>query len=104
MKKFLCLLMLSSLVTMVTVSSPIYAQTDPTTDDTTSSSIGVAISVAISDDTVKNGDIISFSNKGYEKANKTYDQNVIGIVTDTPAITVQMTSDSKTYAVVSSGV
>jgi hypothetical protein len=67
-------------------------------------SLGIASYVPISDDKVTDGDLISFGPKGYFRTDQSYDQNVIGVVTSSPAVAITSGSDDgKTYAVVPQG-
>lgn len=65
--------------------------------------LGVSVQLSISDEDVKNGDIISFTNEGYKRARKEYDQNVVGIVTENPAVLIDFDIEGQSYAVANSG-
>lgn len=68
-------------------------------------SLGVANFFPISDKDVKEGDIISFTAKGYFLSKNPYDPLMIGIIADTPAIAINpsATVSANAKSVVSSG-
>jgi len=71
------------------------AQNDPL-------SAGVAISVDIPASSVKDGDIISSTEKGYALTRVEYDPNIYGVVTRNPSIGLENTADkNKTYILTS---
>lgn len=85
-------------VLMIWQSSIVHAQVNENI------SIGVANEVPISDKNVKNGDIISSTNKGYFLSKIPYDPLVIGVVSTKPAVSLNLDpGDSSSYPVVTSG-
>lgn len=66
---------------------------------------GVANSLAITNATVNDGDIISSSNAGFALSTKPYDPYMVGVVSQNPAISVQLEGydSAKKYPVVSNG-
>lgn len=88
------LLSLISAVFLLTTPCVSYAQ-DPFT--------GIAHNVPIQGEKIEDGDIISFSSKGYFLTKSPYDPKIIGIVDLKPAIHVDIKSALKTYPVVSNG-
>lgn len=66
-------------------------------------SFGIANYLPISDTNVKDGDIVSFSPKGYFLSKTEYDAFAVGVVTFHPAISIEVKGDTTTYAVVSTG-
>jgi hypothetical protein len=67
-------------------------------------SAGVAFSVNISDNNVKDGNIISSSSKGYRLSRAAYDTSIAGVITDAPALDVQNTNRTpSTREVITSG-
>lgn len=65
---------------------------------------GIAISIDISDNNVKDGNIISSSSKGYVLSRTAYDPSTAGVVTDSPALDIQNTNRSpSTREVITSG-
>lgn len=69
-------------------------------DDTTYS---LANYLPVQDAVVKDGDIVSFSPKGYFLSKSPYDSFAIGVVDLNPAISLETPGPQKTYPVVSSG-
>lgn len=65
--------------------------------------LGIANYFSIGDSDVKDGDIVSFSPKGYFLSKTPYDPMVVGVMTDNPAISLNFESVTKTYPVISSG-
>jgi len=57
----------------------------------------------VQDHVVKNGDIISFSPKGYFLSRVPYDAFAVGVVDTNPAISIEVSGPTKNYPVVSSG-
>lgn len=81
-----------------------YAQDAPNPVQGPIDSLGIAMYIPIKDDKVTDGDLISFGTTGYFRTNTAYDQNVVGVVTSSPAVAITSGSDDgKTYAVVPSG-
>lgn len=67
------------------------------------SSLGIANYFPIGDGKVEDGDIISFTPKGYVLSKTPYDQMVVGVVTQTPAISLAMDESGQEHPVVSRG-
>ena len=68
--------------------------------------LGVATSVKIADENIKDGSIISNSNKGFVLTKKPYDLAMTGIVVINPAVSIEadtQTGKGKIYPLVSSG-
>jgi hypothetical protein len=65
--------------------------------------VGTAVSVTITDKNVKDGSIITSTAKGYIMANVGYDTNMYGVYTESPAIYLQNTDDTKAKPVTTSG-
>lgn len=67
-------------------------------------SLGIANYIPIQGSNIKNGDIISFSNKGYFLSNKPYDPFIIGVVITNPAVSLSLVNGGKNnYPVATSG-
>lgn len=67
-------------------------------------SLGIANSVPIEDKNVKNGDIISSTEKGYFLSKVPYDPLVIGVVSTKPAVSLNLEAENKSaYPVVTTG-
>ncbi len=67
-------------------------------------SLGVANNISISDDVVKDGDVVSSSSGGFFLSKYPYDSSVVGVVSDNPAIVFESdTKADKKYPVVLSG-
>jgi hypothetical protein len=67
-------------------------------------SLGIANYLPVQGSNIKNGDIVSFTNKGYFLSKTAYDSTVIGIVTTNPAVSLNIKNGSKNnYPVASSG-
>jgi len=66
-------------------------------------SFGIANYFPIKDKGVKGGSIVSFSSTGYFLSKTPYDAMMVGVVTDTPAISLQVEGVSGTYPVLSKG-
>jgi hypothetical protein len=67
-------------------------------------SLGIANYFTIQGDSVKDGDIISFTNKGYFPSKTAYDPSVIGVVTANPAVSLSIQGSGKnSYPVSSAG-
>ena len=67
-------------------------------------STGLALPIPIADKNVKDGDIITSDPTGYKLSNTTYDPNVYGVVSTSPAISLKKTDGSKTYRVITTGI
>lgn len=67
------------------------------------SSLGIANYYAISDSNVKDGDIVSFSAKGYFLSKIPYDTAAFGVVTNNAAISLTSEDNEGKYPVVSTG-
>lgn len=77
--------------------SSVYAQEQ-------SISFGIANYLTIKDKDVKNGDIVSSTEKGYALSRIPYDPLVIGVVSTNPAVSLNIEgSDEDSYPVVTSG-
>lgn len=67
-------------------------------------SLGIANYIPIQGSNIKNGDIISFSNKGYFLSSKPYDPFIIGVVITNPAVSLSLVNGGKNnYPVATSG-
>ena len=67
-------------------------------------SFGIANYLPIKDKQVTDGDIVSFSpNTGYVLTKKPYDNTIVGVVTLSPAISLETITGNETYPVVSTG-
>jgi hypothetical protein len=66
-------------------------------------SFGVATYVPISQDNVKNGSIVSTTNKGFELSSRAYDPLIFGVVSQNPAVSFGGQVQEKTYPIISSG-
>jgi hypothetical protein len=67
-------------------------------------SLGIANYLPVQGSNIKNGDIVSFTNKGYFLSKTEYDSTVIGVVTTNPAVSLNIENGSKNnYPVASSG-
>lgn len=91
----LCLFLLISFM-MVVLPIRVSAQNNP------DAAGGVGISVPIQGK-VQEGDIISSSSKGYTLSSKAYDTSMYGVLTKTPAVGLQRTSEQNPNYVVSLG-
>jgi hypothetical protein len=92
-KVILCLFILE-----IGLTSSVFAQ------NVINMSGGVAISINISDNNVKDGNIISSSSKGYQLSRLAYDPSIAGVISDTPALDIQNTNRSpSTREVITSG-
>lgn len=65
--------------------------------------VGIANYFPIIDSKVEDGDIVSFSPKGYYLSRTEYDSLIVGVVTNKPAISLEVSGPKKTYPVVSTG-
>ena len=85
-------------VWLASTVSPVFA------DKTQNISLGVANYVPVQGKNIKNGDIVSFTNKGYFLTSTPYDPLVIGIVALNPAVSLSIQDDKNSnYPIVSSG-
>ena len=66
-------------------------------------SSGIAISIKIPDQEVKDGDIISSSDKGYVLTTIAYDPAIYGVVSLKPAVSFESPGEPQTYPVICSG-
>jgi hypothetical protein len=66
------------------------------------SSLGIATNLGISG-TVRDGDIVVSSDNGFRLSTIPYDKNIKGVVSLTPAISLQVQSGDHTYPVVNAG-
>lgn len=66
-------------------------------------SLGIANYYQIAVGEAKDGDIISSSDKGYHKANTPYDPGVVGVVTESPAVSFNLEDLENSVPVVSNG-
>lgn len=80
-----------------------FAQTISGGANNTDVSLGVANYLMIQDKNVKDGDIVSFSPKGYFLSKSDYDASMVGVVAQNPAISLEFTDAPGGYPVVSSG-
>ncbi len=82
----------------------ITASNDPRTAYAADLSLGVANNIAISDEVVKDGDIVSSSSGGFFLSKYPYDSSVVGVVSQNPAIVFESEGQTdKKYPVVLSG-
>lgn len=66
-------------------------------------STSTAVSIPIADKNAKDGNIIIATPKGFGLSSTTYDTNMYGVLTESPAIYLQNTTDTKLKPVISSG-
>ncbi len=66
-------------------------------------SFGVSTNIPIGNNSVKTGDIVSFSQKGYQLSKLEYDPLAMGVVTDRAAVAIHANVSEKTYDVISIG-
>lgn len=66
-------------------------------------SLGIANNISIVDKDVKDGMIVSFSDKGYSITKTPYDSAMYGIVATKAAITINLETGAKIYPIVYSG-
>lgn len=66
-------------------------------------SFGIANYLPITNSVVNDGDLVSFSRTGYFLSKIPYDPFVVGVVTDNPAVSLQMNATTKTYPVATTG-
>lgn len=64
---------------------------------------GMAIGISMDDKNVKDGDIISATNKGYKRTNSAYDPQVFGVVSKRPAVYLSDTLSPTDLPVISVG-
>lgn len=80
-------------------SLPVFAA-----DNTVDTSFGIANYLPIADKNVADGDIVSFSpQSGYFLSKTPYDISMVGLVTNNPAISLEVVGGGKSYPVVSTG-
>lgn len=77
-----------------------FAQTAPSNSQT---SFGIANYYTISDKNAKDGEIVSFSPKGYFLSKTPYDPQMIGIITDHPAVSFEIANNAQKTPVLSTG-
>jgi hypothetical protein len=75
----------------------------PTLSHAQNKSVSTAVSVVIVDKNVADGNIITSTPKGYALATTTYDSNMYGVYTESPAIFLQNTDESQAKPVTTSG-
>ncbi|MBI2443512.1 MAG: hypothetical protein HYV40_06455 [Candidatus Levybacteria bacterium] len=104
MKNHLSLIFITLCLLLLLPSRVLAQQVSPTPTGT-DFGLGVATLVKITDKNVKDGDIISFAGSGYKLADRAYDPQIFGILTNNPAITLERktTTDGTEHYVVSSG-
>ena len=85
MKKFFPLFLL--LIAYYLFLSP--TATAQTASNTAEIGVGVAQLIQVKDANVQEGDIISFNTKGYTLSSKPYDAGVIGVIVNTPAVSLE---------------
>lgn len=96
--KILKLVLATAFTISLLLSPNVYAQEADT------SSLGIAHYFKVEDEQVEDGSIISFTPKGYFLTIKEYDPTITGVVTNTPALELNLEeTEEKTYPVVSSG-
>lgn len=64
---------------------------------------GVANYIPVQNKNVTDGDIISVSNGIYKLSAAEYDANIVGVIVDNPAVSINLDPDAKTYPLISSG-
>ncbi len=73
-------------------------------DTSVDTSFGIANYLPITDKKVSDGDIVSFSpQNGYFLSRTPYDISMVGVVTNNPAISLEVVGGAKSYPVVSTG-
>lgn len=99
---FFILILLSFLLLLPVVT---HAQTATPTSSTPEFGLGVATLVKISDKNAKDGDIITFAENGYKLADRPYDPQIFGVITDNPAVSLERktTSDNSERYVINTG-
>jgi hypothetical protein len=75
----------------------------PITACAQNTSIGTAYPIVIIDKNVKDGSIITSTTKGYIMAKVSYDPNIHGVYTESPALYLQNTDDKQAKPVTTSG-
>lgn len=97
-----CVLLNSLFTLMFTFIIPIFipAYAAANSADT---SFGIANYLPITDTNVQDGDIVSFSPTGYYLSKSAYDTQIVGIVSNNPAISLEIFGSKKSYPVVSTG-
>ena len=105
--KTLFLIILFTAAAFITSPLSVWAQTatPSPTPETIDPFLGIGTLVEIKDQTVKDGDLVSFSEGGYKLADKPYDPQVYGVVSKNPAVTMEVKDPKqiKQHYVVSSG-
>lgn len=67
-------------------------------------SLGIANYYPVDGSNIQNGDIVSFTNKGYFQSSTPYDPMVIGVIVTKPAVSLSLANPAKnSYPVVGSG-
>ncbi len=69
-------------------------------------SAGIAISLTISDTNIKDGNIISSTSKGYKLTREAYDPSTYGVVTTSPAVSLEnqnSSASSNMFPIISAG-
>lgn len=85
-------------------ANPIDAGVEEASDEGgETTALGVSVQISIVDEDIKNGDLITFGQDGYKKTRKEYDQNVVGIVTENPAIWISFDVEGDSYTIATSG-
>ncbi len=65
--------------------------------------VGMALTINLGDETVREGDIISATEKGFALSTSLYDKNIKGVVTANPAIDINLSTTGSNYPVISTG-
>jgi F0F1-type ATP synthase membrane subunit c/vacuolar-type H+-ATPase subunit K len=99
------LAVLLGILIVTTFTKAAFAQTSPAPTTTDNFGLGVATLVKITDKAAVDGDIVTFSERGYVLADRAYDPRIFGILTDNPAVTLENkpASDTTQRYVVSTG-
>ncbi|MDP3941435.1 MAG: hypothetical protein Q8Q49_03960 [bacterium] len=104
---FLILFLLLTAGSLLLFADKIMAQevTSPTPTTGPDFGLGVATLINLSDKSGKDGDIVTFSNNGYKLADRAYDPQIYGIITDNPAVTLERktTTDGTQRYVITTG-
>lgn len=80
----------SALIKFASLFSAVFLLLSPLVNPTfAQTSSGIAISLTINDKNVKDGNIISSTNKGYILSTIAYDPNTYGVMTENPALYLQ---------------
>ncbi|HSW97503.1 MAG TPA: hypothetical protein VLF89_06790, partial [Candidatus Saccharimonadales bacterium] len=95
------------IVTCLILLFPFYLLHSPqvsAADTSVDTSFGIANYLPITDKKVADGDIVSFSpQNGYFLSKAPYDISMVGVVTNNPAISLEVVGGAKSYPVVSTG-